>query len=84
MEDPSWGYPWSPLGDHPMQWKTLATDASHYNEKDAEYVYIKDWDITEFEFHDLYAFLEGIATRKYLEETGHHLPFIVSRSSFAG
>jgi len=34
--------------------------------------------------HNLYGFLESIATNEYLKETVSPLPFIVSRSTFAG
>lgn len=62
-----WGYPWSPMGNLPLAFKTISTTATHYNKPDAEYVYIKDYTITEYDgFHNLYGFLEGIATNEYL------------------
>ncbi|KRX02081.1 Glycoside hydrolase, superfamily [Pseudocohnilembus persalinus] len=79
-----WGYPWSPLISKPLQFKTISTNATHYNQKDAQYVYNQEIDITEFEFHNLYAHLEAIPTNEYLKEAGFDLPFIITRSSFAG
>lgn len=45
---------------------------------------MKDFTIKEIELHNMYSILESIPTRKFLEESGYDLPFIVSRSSFPG
>lgn len=80
----NWGYPWSPMGDLSLSFKTIATSGKHYNQKDAQYVNIDNFEITEYEFHNLYGFLEGVATNEYLQESGFELPFIITRASFAG
>jgi len=31
----NWGYPWSPMGDKPLDFKTISTTGYHYNQADA-------------------------------------------------
>lgn len=55
------------MGNLPLSFKTISTTATHYNSEDAEYIYIKDYDITEYDgLHNLYGFLEAIPTNEYL------------------
>lgn len=72
------------MGDKALSYHTISTSATHHNGNDAQYVNAPNFTITEYEFHNLYGFLEGVATNEYLQETGEALPFIITRSSFAG
>jgi alpha-glucosidase len=52
-------------------------DALKYNKEDARIVHYKGGDLTEFNFHNLNGFSEGVATNKALKEMGNKLPFII-------
>ncbi|KAL4492018.1 hypothetical protein ABPG72_008439 [Tetrahymena utriculariae] len=69
---------------HPLQEKTMSYDAPKYNSPDAKTVYFPNYNLREFDFHNLNGFSEGIATNYALKKMGYKLPFIISRSQIAG
>lgn len=58
----------------------MSYDAPKYNYADAKTVYIPNYELREFDFHNLNGFSEGIATNYALKKMGNKLPFIISRS----
>lgn len=59
-------------------------DAYFYNEEDASLFHYPERKIYHYDFHNLLGFSMGIATKRALNNLGHKLTFILSRSSTFG
>jgi len=64
--------------------KTVSMNATHYNKNDALLLYNPNFDITEFDFHNLNGFSEGMVTNLAQKLNGKALPFTISRSTNFG
>lgn len=60
-------YPWSPMGEYPLEAHTISTKALHKNGKNARYFKNSDMELREYELHNTFTLLEGIDTHTYLK-----------------
>ncbi|EGR31770.1 hypothetical protein IMG5_102700 [Ichthyophthirius multifiliis] len=76
--------PFNPQGNQDLEFKTLSLDAKQYNKQDAELIYIQNYNLTQYDMHNLNGFSESIATYKIVKKMGKKLTFILSRSTLFG
>ncbi|EAS00396.2 glycosyl hydrolase family 31 protein (macronuclear) [Tetrahymena thermophila SB210] len=76
--------PFNPQGDTDLEFKTLSLNAKHYNEKDGLMLHIPNYNLTQYDMHNLNGFGESIATYEAAKLMGRNLTFILSRSTLFG